>query len=152
MKATSQMRSLLTEIATDEPISAPKARYLAVRTQLRLHDFLLRRFEIEKDKGLDQATIARRLGTSQALISRTLGVPGNWTIRTVAKIAAALGGEIDFTWQSFPKAESSEASEKTIAALSEQIVQRQKHTANSGPSVVASDPKIARRPSPRLGQ
>jgi DNA-binding phage protein len=103
---TSALPDLLTDILEEEPIPKDKLTYLITRSQLRLHDFILRRFAIAEDKGLDQATIARRLGMSRARVSQQLGVPGNWTIESVTKLAAAMGGEIDYQWLPFPPSEA----------------------------------------------
>ena len=45
--------------------------------------------------------MARRLGVTRAQISQQLGVPGNWTVASVTKLAAAMGGEIEFQWKPF---------------------------------------------------
>ncbi|HZY60032.1 MAG TPA: hypothetical protein VFE56_09725 [Candidatus Binataceae bacterium] len=92
------MPSILTDLSEEEPISFEKLTYIRARARLRLHDFILHRFQIAQDQGINQATIARRLGKSPAQVSHQLGVPGNWTIDTVADLAAAMGGEIDFLW------------------------------------------------------
>jgi hypothetical protein len=103
---TSALPDILTDIHAEEPIPADKIAYLVARAKLRLHDLILRRFAAKEDKGLDQATIARRLGMSRARISQQMGVPGNWTIESVTKLAAAIGGEIDFDWIPFPPSET----------------------------------------------
>jgi DNA-binding phage protein len=99
---TSAVPDILIDILDEEPIPKDKLDYLIARSKLRLHDLILRRFEVAEDKGVDQATIARRLGVSRSRISQQLGVPGNWTIESVTKLAAAMGGEIDYQWLPFP--------------------------------------------------
>jgi hypothetical protein len=101
----SALPDILTNIFDEEPIPTDKIEYLVARSKLRLHDFILGRFEIAEDKGLDQATIARRLGVTRARVSQQIGVPGNWTIESVTKLAAAMGGEIDYHWMPFPPSE-----------------------------------------------
>jgi hypothetical protein len=96
---------ILTNICDEEPISKDKIDYLVARAKLRLHNFILSRFNIAEDKGLDQATIGRRLGISRAGVSQKIGVPGNWTIESATKLAAAIGGEIDYEWLPFPCSE-----------------------------------------------
>jgi hypothetical protein len=98
------MPDILTDILVEEPIAPEKIVYLQTRAKLRLHDLILRKFDAAKDspKKTDQATIARRLKQTRSRISQQLSVPGNWTIDSATKLAAAIGGEIDFTWRDFP--------------------------------------------------
>jgi plasmid maintenance system antidote protein VapI len=103
---TSALPDILIDIHSEEPIPADKIAYLVARSKLRLHDFILRRFASAEDRGLDQVTVARRLGVSRARVSQQIGVPGNWTIESVTKLAAAIGGEIDFDWIPFPPSEA----------------------------------------------
>lgn len=118
---TSAMRDILTDIYSEEPIPADKIAYLVARSKLRLHNFILRRFESAEDRGLDQATVARRLGVSRARVSQQIAVPGNWTIESVTKLAAAIGGEIDFDWIPFPPSETEmKPQAKTVAAPPQQ--------------------------------
>jgi transcriptional regulator with XRE-family HTH domain len=99
---TSAFPDLLTDVLKKEPIPKDTIAYLVARTKLRLHNFILRRLSAAEDsQGLDQAKIARRLGVTRAQISQILGVPGNWTVASVTKLAAAMGGEIDFIWKPF---------------------------------------------------
>ena len=100
---TSALPDILTDAAfKKEPIAKDTIGYLVARAKLRLHDLILRRLAAAEDsQKLDQATIARRLGVSRAQISQSLGVPGNWTVASVTKLAAAIGGEIEFQWRPF---------------------------------------------------
>jgi len=99
---TSALPDLLTDVLKKEPIPKETIGYLVARTKLRLHDFILRQLATAEDsQKLDQAKIARRLGVSRAQISQQLGVPGNWTVASVTKLAAAMGGEIEFQWRPF---------------------------------------------------
>jgi hypothetical protein len=101
---TSMMPDILTEVLKEEPIAFEKIAYLQTRAKLRLHDLILRMFATAEDtKRIDQATIARRLGQTRSRISQQLSVPGNWTIDSATKLAAAIGGEIDFRWVPFPE-------------------------------------------------
>jgi DNA-binding phage protein len=103
---TSALPEILTDVLRKEPIPNETIAYLVARTKLRLHDFILRQLAIAEDsQKLDQATIARRLGVSRAQVSQSLGVPGNWTVASVTKLAAAIGGEIEFHWKPFQVAE-----------------------------------------------
>src|ERR1700685_1350690 len=104
------MPNILTEILDEEPIPLEKIAYIQTRAKLRLHDLILRKFETKKDK-MHQATIARRLGQTRSRISQQLSVPGNWTIDSATKLAAAIGGEIYFEWRDFPIDPSKEISD-----------------------------------------
>jgi plasmid maintenance system antidote protein VapI len=116
---TSVMPDILTNILDEEPIPSEKIAYLQARAKLRLHDLILRRFATAEDgpDQLDQSRIARRIGLSRARISQLLGVPGNWTIESATKLAAALGGEIDFTWIPFPIPQDRNAADSLAAHL-----------------------------------
>jgi plasmid maintenance system antidote protein VapI len=109
----SVLQDILTDILEEEPIPKDKVEYLVARAKLRLHDLILRRLAAAEDapQKLDQATIARRLGVSRAQVSQQLGVPGNWTVASATKLAAAIGGEIDFQWKPFqtPPSERSQS-------------------------------------------
>lgn len=109
------MPDILTNIYDETPIPKDKIAYLVARAKLRLHDFILRRFAAAEDKGLDQVTIARRLGVSRARVNQQIAVPGNWTIESVTKLAAAIGGEIDFEWVPFPPSERIQVQAKTVS-------------------------------------
>jgi transcriptional regulator with XRE-family HTH domain len=99
---TLALPDILTDLLKKEPIPKDTIAYLVARTKLRLHDFILRRLAAAEDsQKLDQAKIARRLGVTRAQISQLLGVPGNWTVASVTKLAAAMGGEIEFQWKPF---------------------------------------------------
>jgi hypothetical protein len=109
---TSTLPDYLTNILDDEPIPADKIAYLIARAKLRLHNFILHQFAVAEDnEGLDQVTIKRRLGVSRARVSQQLGVPGNWTLESATKLAAAIGGEIDYRWIPFPKTADGKRSE-----------------------------------------
>lgn len=47
-----------------------------------------------KDKGLSQKDFAKKMGKSDAEVSRWLSGTHNFTLRTIAKISAALGCNI----------------------------------------------------------
>jgi len=44
-----------------------------------------------EEQGVTRAELARRLGTSQAYITRVLGGHANFTLKTMSKLALALG-------------------------------------------------------------
>ena len=155
---TSVMPSPLTDIFDTEPILEPKMAYLEARALLRLHDFILRYFEMEKDKGLDQATVARRLGMDRGQLSRMLGVSGNWTIKSATRLAAAIGGEVDFTWVPLPRAEEPRADEtvdqiaKTIAAVTAESSNKQKEGSGEKPPSSFARPSGTPKPPPGLSK
>lgn len=147
----SVLPDILTDILEEEPIAPEKLNYLQARVKLRLHNFILRHFAMAEDtEQLDQAKIARRLGQSRSRISQQLGVPGNWTIDSVTKLAAAIGGEIDFLWLPFPEPQPSDASEKTVAAMTEQIMKSQKTVAPKLP-IASTPPTSLQRNTPHAG-
>ena len=47
------------------------------------------------DQRITRTELARRLGTSQAYVTRLLSGNANFTLRTMAKLAYALGMELD---------------------------------------------------------
>ncbi len=142
--ATLAMPDILTDILEEEPIPLEKIAYVQTRAKLRLHDLILRRFEAKSDgeKKIDQATIARRLGQTRARISQQLGVPGNWTIDSATKLAAAIGGEIDFVWRDFPIDPSK--------AVNDLMALAQKEKAQRSGKTEAKPPKSLDQP--RTGQ
>jgi len=48
-----------------------------------------------EDQGVTRAELARRLGTSQAYITRVLSGNANFTLKTMSKLALALGMQLD---------------------------------------------------------
>jgi hypothetical protein len=125
---TLAMPDLLTDILEQEPIPPEKIAYLEARTRLRLHDFILRRLKAAEDgpDKLDRAKIARRLKLSRARVSQQLGVPGNSTVDSATRLAAAMGGEIDFRWIPFPRVQStSVGNAETVASMTESAQHRQ---------------------------
>ena len=131
---TSALPDILTDILREEPIPEDKIAYLVARAKLRLHNFILGRFEAAEDRGVNQATIARRLGISRARVSQQLGVPGNWTIESVTRLAAAMGGEIgDFYWLPFPSEGQLKLEAKTTPGKPEQLSRAFQAPANPSP-------------------
>jgi transcriptional regulator with XRE-family HTH domain len=49
--------------------------------------------DLEKEKKLNQAALADRLGVSRARVSK-LAAPGNWTLDTVADLLAAMEAKL----------------------------------------------------------
>jgi len=48
-----------------------------------------------QEQGVTRSELARRLGTSQAYITRVLSGNANFTLRTMSKLAFALGMQLD---------------------------------------------------------
>lgn len=48
-----------------------------------------------EEQGVSRAELARRLGTSQAYVTRVLSGHANFTLKTMSKLAFALGMQLD---------------------------------------------------------
>jgi transcriptional regulator with XRE-family HTH domain len=48
-----------------------------------------------EEQGVTRAELARRLGTSQAYVTRVLSGNANFTLKTMSKLALALGKQLD---------------------------------------------------------
>jgi len=60
-----------------------------------LLDFTEALYAAMEDQGVTRTELARRLGTSQAYITRVLSGNANFTLRTMSKLAFALGMQLD---------------------------------------------------------
>lgn len=92
---TSQTQ-FLSEVAAghDGPtIPASKRAYYQERFRGRVFDFLLGLFLREKEKGLTQAKLARRIGKSPEVINRWLGSPTNLTLDSISDLLIGIAGE-----------------------------------------------------------
>lgn len=70
--------------------------YLASDFIASLHQRLMTLFlEKESKKEISKAEIARRLTKDPAVVNRWLSGPGNWELRTVSDLAAAMGYKPD---------------------------------------------------------
>jgi len=58
-------------------------------------DFTEALYDAMQRQGVTRAELARRLGTSQAYITRVLSGNANFTLKTMAKLAHALGMQLD---------------------------------------------------------
>ena len=69
-----------------------------------------------EEPGVTRAELACRLGTSQAYITRVLGGRANFTLKTMAKLAHALGLqlEVGLAPQKLPSAAASANAEDTL--------------------------------------
>lgn len=69
-----------------------------------------------QEQGITRAELARRLGTSQAYITRVLSGNANFTLKTISKLAMALGMELEIGLhaQSLPSAARRAEDERSI--------------------------------------
>ena len=76
-------------------------------------DFTEALYTAMEEQGVTRAELARRLGTSQAYITRVLGGRANFTLKTMAKLALALGLqlEVGLVAQRLPSAAAKDAEE-----------------------------------------
>ena len=49
-----------------------------------------------EEQGISRAELARRLGTSKAYVTKVLGADVNFTLATMNRLAAAVGGMVHF--------------------------------------------------------
>jgi transcriptional regulator with XRE-family HTH domain len=76
-----------------EPISESSLVYLQERVRGRFFDFLIGRFEEARERGLNQAKLARRIRKSPEVISRWLGAPSNLTLDSITDLLAGIAAE-----------------------------------------------------------
>ena len=88
---TSAQNSLLSELR-QKPIPEATLVELEARLQNRMHSMVLEAFN---ESGLSQKDLAERLGWDNARVSRCLGGSGNWTIKTISALLAAIGVDLD---------------------------------------------------------
>lgn len=89
---TSQDKPFLSTLLPKERPPAFVLGYLASEFVTRLHERVLSLFLVlETQKQISKAEIARRLNKDPALINRWLSGPGNWELRTVSDLSAAMG-------------------------------------------------------------
>jgi len=67
-----------------------------------------------EEQGLSQAELSERIGAHRQFVNRFLNTPHNTTLRTVVRLATALG--LDFTYELKPRVESPEASPPEASA------------------------------------
>ena len=58
-------------------------------------DFTEALYVAMEEQGVTRAELAHRLGTSQAYVTRVLGGHANFTLKTMAKLALALGLQLE---------------------------------------------------------
>jgi hypothetical protein len=89
---TSHETQFLSEIADpDAAIPESKLAYFEQRVLNGFYDYVLTQFEKEcQEHGLTKARLARRVNRGADQINRLLASPGNWTIRTVARLLVGI--------------------------------------------------------------
>ena len=93
---TTFQKQLLNELAAGpdgDPISGSKLVYLQERLRGRFFDFLIEKFESARDRGLNQARLARRIRKSPEVINRWLGAPSNLTLDSISDLFAGIDAE-----------------------------------------------------------
>jgi hypothetical protein len=94
---TYRQTPLATGLLSDEPLEPQHLGYLHARTQNKAHDCVLEVFlEEAKERGVNKAHIARRLGKRPEVIGRWLTAPGNWELDTLAELLGSMGYEVEF--------------------------------------------------------
>jgi len=91
---TSQATSFLSEILNGEPIPIGKLAYFRARLSNRIHELVLAEFvRLERERKINKAELARRLGRKPEQVTRWLGAAGNWTIETLSDLMLGMGCE-----------------------------------------------------------
>jgi predicted XRE-type DNA-binding protein len=80
---------------TGKALTKAEKAYVRTETRLAIAGAIVRLFEdLEKEKKLNQAALADRLGVSRARVSKLVTAPGNWTLDTVADLLAAMEAKL----------------------------------------------------------
>jgi transcriptional regulator with XRE-family HTH domain len=58
------------------------------------HEFVRELERRLEEQGVSRAELARRLGTSKAYVTKVLSADANFTLATMTRLAAAVGGEV----------------------------------------------------------
>lgn len=91
---TSQIPSMLSEVAAGLPIPLEKRAYFHARVLNSFYQFVLGKFLEEERAGrLTKAELARRIERKPEIISRLLGAPGNWGLQTATDLLLGICGE-----------------------------------------------------------
>jgi transcriptional regulator with XRE-family HTH domain len=72
-----------------------KADYGFARVRDAAYDAVMELWRRRKAEGMTQAELAHAIGGDAGWLSRNLRGPGNWTLRTVGRLAEALNGEVE---------------------------------------------------------
>jgi hypothetical protein len=91
---TSQIPSMLSELATGLPIPLEKRAYFHARVLNNFYQFVLQKFLEEERAGrLTKAELARRIERRPEVVSRLLGAPGNWGLETATDLLLGIAAE-----------------------------------------------------------
>lgn len=91
---TSQIPSMLSEIAAGDPIPVEKRAYFHARVLNSFYQFILLKFLEEERAGrLTKAELARRIERRPEIVTRLLGAPGNWTLETATDLLLGITAE-----------------------------------------------------------
>lgn len=71
--------------------------YVFERARSLAFDAVYALWQKRQSEGIRQKDIAEKLEKREAWVSRSLRGPGNWTVRTLAELTDALGGELEIT-------------------------------------------------------
>ena len=90
----SHAKPFLSEIESGDRIPEHKFAYLEQRTLNNFFEYLITKFENEKEKRqFTKAKLAERIGRSPAQINRWLATPSNLTIQTLTRLLVGIAGE-----------------------------------------------------------
>ena len=91
---TSQIPSMLSELAAGLPIPLEKRAYFHARVLNSFYQFVIQKFLEEERAGrLTKAELARRIERRPEVVSRLLGAPGNWGLETATDLLLGICGE-----------------------------------------------------------
>jgi hypothetical protein len=89
-----QTPSMLSELASGEPIPLEKRAYFHARVLNNFHQYVLNKYLEEEEAGrLNKAELGRRIGKSAPVVSRLLGAPGNWGLETTTDLLLGICAE-----------------------------------------------------------
>ena len=83
------MRSEISQITSDVPLSLSIREYFQARLRQRLYDLVIKEF---KSSGRTRAHLAKKLGKRPEQITRWLSGPGNLTLDTLSDLLLGLSG------------------------------------------------------------
>ena len=89
----SQRTTILSELSSEERLSAGTFAYLEERGRNSFYSYVMSKFREAEDDGLTKAKLARRMGKKPDNLSRILGSPGNWTIGMITALLAGICNE-----------------------------------------------------------
>lgn len=77
--------------ASEDKISDRTLAYLQERLRNRLYDFIIEEFERQqKENGLTQTILAKRINKDVSRVNKWLRTPGNWTIDTISDLLVGI--------------------------------------------------------------